>query len=271
VMRSDFWVHPLARNVDIDSPATTGLRRKIIAQKAFLRKIYEEWYKLILSEVPAGPGSLLEVGTGAGFLSRYAPGLIRSDVFALPGLDVVLDSRHLPFACGCLRAIAMTDVFHHISSPSVFLHEAARCVRPGGAIVMIEPWDSRWSRWVYRNLHHEPYRHDAEHWDFPSTGPLSGANGALPWIVFERDRARFTEHHPQWRVTCLRRLMPLAYLASGGVTYRSLMPGWSFPLFRALERLLPARQFAMFAFIKLERTDASPIHQSQSSAITLSS
>ncbi len=270
-MRWDFWVHPLARGSDIDSPSTTDLRRQIIADNRFLRKIYEEWYSLIAAELPAGSGPVLEIGSGAGFLSRYIPDAFTSDVFPVRGLNLVLNSCQLPFAAQCLRAIAMTNVFHHIPSPSLFLDEAARCVRVGGAIVMIEPWDSLWSRWVYGNLHHEPYQRDVEHWEFPSTGPLSGANGALPWIVFERDRVRLARDHPQWRVASLKPLMPLAYLVSGGVTYRSFLPGWSFSSVRTLEKILPHRHFAMFACIKLERTVASATYQSQSSATTFSS
>ena len=218
-----------------------------------------------------GSGPVLEIGSGAGFLSRYIPDAFTSDVFPVRGLNLVLNSCQLPFAAQCLRAIAMTNVFHHIPSPSLFLDEAARCVRVGGAIVMIEPWDSLWSRWVYGNLHHEPYQRDVEHWEFPSTGPLSGANGALPWIVFERDRVRLARDHPQWRVASLKPLMPLAYLVSGGVTYRSFLPGWSFSSVRTLEKILPHRHFAMFACIKLERTVASATYQSQSSATTFSS
>jgi len=41
---------------------------------------------------------------------------------------------------GSLRAIVMTDVLHHIPNVESFFAEAARCVRPGGVIVMIEPW-----------------------------------------------------------------------------------------------------------------------------------
>jgi ubiquinone/menaquinone biosynthesis C-methylase UbiE len=47
----------------------------------------------------------------------------------------------------------MTDVFHHIPKPEAFLKEASRCLRPGGRIVMIEPWICGWSKLVYGYLH----------------------------------------------------------------------------------------------------------------------
>lgn len=269
------FVHPLVRGLDIDSPSTTHLRRRILREKSFLRRIYEEWYRTILTELPSGAERILEVGTGAGFLSEHLPELITSEIFLIPGLNLVLDCCSLPFARGSLRGIVMTDVLHHIPDLPRFFHEAARCVRTGGAIVMIEPWNSTWSRWVYTRLHHEPYHPEAERWEFPSAGPLSGANGALPWIVFERDRARFTAEHPQWRIVSIRRMMPFRYLLSGGVTYRSLMPGWTFPAWRLLEAALQpfSHQLAMFAQIVLQRTDAAyhSSYHSQSSAVTLSS
>jgi len=250
-----FLTQPLARDCDINSPSTTQLRRRILLENPFLRRIYEEWYGAILETLPAGPGRILEIGTGAGFLSQRLPGLITSEIFQIPGLDLVLDSCRLPFAAQSLRAIVMTDVLHHIPDVRQFLNQASACVKPGGAIVMIEPWDSAWSRWIFTHLHHEPYQPDAERWEFPSTGPLSGANGALPWIVFERDKARFAAEHPQWQVVSILPMMPFRYLLSGGVTYRSLVPGWTFPLWRAIDRTVQRFGMAMFARIVVRRCE----------------
>jgi hypothetical protein len=51
-------------------------------------------------------------------------------------------------------------------------------------------------------------------------------------------------------------MMPLRYLLSGGVTRRSLMPGFMFGFWRGIEYLLdPWRDsLAMFAQIRLVRT-----------------
>jgi len=251
------WLaHPATRGRDIDAPETTLLRRQIIAGKPFLRALYEEWYRLLIAEVPRGEGRVLELGSGAGFLEDLLPEVITSDVLPLPGVDHVLDAHSLPFADASLRAIVMTNVFHHLRAPKQFLSEAARAVRPGGVIAMIEPWHTRWSRLVYQRLHHEPFDPESPTWEVPGGGPLSAANGALPWIVFFRDRARFEAELPEWQIRNVAPLMPLAYLFSGGVSRRGLLPGLAYQAVRLGERALsPWREsLAMFALVTLVRT-----------------
>src|SRR6476646_7772836 len=121
------WLaHPLTRGLDIDDPRTTHLRRQILAEKRFLHRIYEEWYTSLAASLPAGEGAVLELGAGAGFLSDYVPGLVRSEVFLVPGVDVVLDGQDLPFPAGALRGIVMPHVLHHLPHPLRFFAEAAR-------------------------------------------------------------------------------------------------------------------------------------------------
>jgi SAM-dependent methyltransferase len=210
--------------------------------------------------LPAGDGDVLEIGSGAGFLAKRVPGLITSDLMPMDGVRVVLDARCLPFRDGALRAIVMTNVFHHISRPRAFLTEAARAVRTGGAVVMLEPWLSSWSRVIYGSLHAEPFLPAAEQWEFADGGRLSSANGALPWIVFRRDRATFEREYPQWQVDriSLDVGMPFRYLLSGGVSLRSLTPAATFGAWRAFERALSPwmAHWAMFAVVRLRRTAA---------------
>ncbi|MBN1813023.1 MAG: methyltransferase domain-containing protein [Anaerolineae bacterium] len=248
------WLaHPLTQGLEIDDPHTTHLRRQIIQEKRFLRRIYEEWYEAIVTALPQGDGPVLELGSGAGFLSDFIPGLIASELFRCAGISAVLDGQILPFADSALRAIVMTDVLHHLPQVRRFFAQATRCVQTGGVIVMIEPWVTPWSRLVYTRLHHEPFRPDAIDWTCAGDGPLSGANGALPWIVFERDREQFEGEFPQLHIQSVDLIMPFRYLVSGGVSLRGLMPGWTFRLWRALEHALRpwARAWAMFARIVL--------------------
>ncbi|UCC39551.1 MAG: class I SAM-dependent methyltransferase [Candidatus Aminicenantes bacterium] len=252
-MLKSLLAHPLTRGLDIDDPHTTALRRKIIQKKNFLRKIYEEWYKTICEALPKGNKPILELGSGAGFLGDFIPNLITSDVFDCPDIMVVLDGCQLPFGDESLSAIVMTDVFHHMQHSKRFFAEASRCVKKGGTIIMIEPWVTPWSRLVYSKLHHEPFQPKATDWELPQSGPLSGANSALPWIIFERDRTKFEKKYPEWQIQEIKTCMPFRYLVSGGVSLKSFMPGWTFGLWRYLENYLQPwmKAWAMFAKIKL--------------------
>ena len=250
------WLaHPLTSGLDLDDPATTALRRQIIESKPSLRAIYDEWYSILAAELPPVPGAVLELGSGAGYCERFIPGLITSEILPCPRVRLAADAHQLPFADASLRAIVFTDVLHHMPDVRRFLAESLRCLCPGGRILMIEPWVSGWSRLVFTRLHHEPFRPAAKEWSFPSSGPLSGANGALPWILFARDRTLFEAEFPRIEIRAIRPFLPFRYLLSGGVSMRSLTPSFVQPLIKKLENSLNGQMqnFAMFAFIALQR------------------
>jgi SAM-dependent methyltransferase len=257
MMLTAWLAHPLTKGLDIDDPRTTRLRSQIIHDKKFLRRIYQEWYRAITMVLPSGEGAVLELGAGAGFMKDYIPDVITSEIFYCPHIRAVLDGSRLPFAARSLRAIVMTDVLHHLPQPRLFFNEAGRCVRRGGVIAMIEPWVSSWSRFVYTRLHHEPFQPASQSWELPASGPLSGANGALPWIMLVRDRLKFEQEFPAWQIELIKPIMPFRYLLSGGVSLRSLAPGWSFAFWRQIENGLErwSNHLAMFAQIVLRRLD----------------
>ena len=134
---------PTARNLDLEDLRTRSVHRQMLRRKAFLRRIYEEWYAEIASWM-APPA--LELGSGGGFLQHRVPGVLASDIVPGPGLDLVAES--------------------------------------------------------------------------------------------------------------VRSFMPLRYLLSGGLSMRSLAPGWSFGIWTTFERMLTPwmRHLAMFALIVLRRT-----------------
>ena len=246
--------HPLTRGLDLDSPETTALRRKIVKSKPFLKSVYQEWYDEIVCRLPDVDGEVLELGSGGGFLGEVLPNLITSDVVALPDVDRVVDARDLPFDDETLRAIVMTNVFHHIPDVAAFLSEAERTLRPGGRIVMLEPWNTGWSRFVHERFHDEPMRPDVDDWAFPTTGPLSGANAALAWVVSVRDRSKLEENWANLEVVETEPLMPMRYIVSGGVSLRSLQPGWMYPFWKVFDEIEPVRRrLSVFAMIVIGR------------------
>lgn len=255
------WLaYPSLNGLDLDDPQTTTLRRGIIQDKVFLRRIYEEWYRMILSTLPPVEGQVVELGSGGGFLDQVLPEAITSDISYFPHIKLVMNGMRLPLADHSLRAIVMVDVLHHLPSVRDFFHEAARCIPDGGAVIMIEPWATGWSKFIYQHFHNEPFVVDTPDWEFAASGPLSGANGALPWIIFQRDRAIFKAEFPEWNISRITPFMPFRYLLSGGVSMRSLTPAWSFSAWSGLERLLNPRmsQLGMFAHIVLTKKSFNP-------------
>ena len=246
------FAHQLTRGMDIDAPHTTVMRRQIIRSKPFLKNLYCEWYSNITSHF-LSDDRVLELGSGAGFLKEIFPKLITSEVFSCPGAEMVIDAQAIAMAEASLNGIVMTDVLHHIHDCNAFFHEATRVIKPGGKIVMIEPWNTSWSRWVYTHLHHEPFEPNTREWRIPTSGPLSCANGALPWIIFHRDRILFEARHPQWRIVSIVPIMPTAYLFSGGISMKSFLPGWMYHPIRRLEQFSNEAAWAMFAIIILKR------------------
>jgi SAM-dependent methyltransferase len=243
--------HPLTAGLQLDDPATVELRRQIIASKPFLQAIYDQWYRLLAEHLPTLDGKVVELGSGPGYCERFIPDLITSETFLCRGVRLVADAQRLPFREASLRAIVCTDVLHHVPDVRRFFAEASRSLLPGGKILMIEPWVSPWSRLVFARFHHEPFHPEAAEW---SLDP-SGANIALPWIVFVRDRRRFETEFPGLLIDIIKPLMPFRYLLSGGVTLRALAPAFTHPLWRRLEDLLEPQmaKLAMFAFISVRK------------------
>lgn len=251
-----FLKHPLVYNLDIDSPEATIAHSCIIREKSFLKKIYKKWYSSIYNSLPLNiSGPVIEIGSGGGFINEIIPGLLSSEIFRIPGIDIVLDGAKLPFKNASLRGIVMVDVFHHIPCVKHFLSEATRCVMAGGVIVMIEPWNTYWSRLVYKYLHHEPFDPGAKEWEFPKGGTLSHANSALPWIVFKRDREKCKQEFPEWKIHEIELHSPFCYILSGGVSFTSSMPGCLFKMCQRIEDSLKPwmHSWAMFAKVVLMR------------------
>jgi SAM-dependent methyltransferase len=240
---------------DLDDRAATVLHAGIIRRKSLLRRLYIDFYDQFRRAAGEVRGSkLVELGSGGGFIKEVIPNVTTSDVIDAPGVDLCFSAMDMPFDDASVDAFLMIDVLHHLPDARAFFAEATRCLRAGGKVVMIEPANTPWSRFIYGNFHHEAFEPDAG-WSFPSTGRLSGANGALPWIIFCRDRARFEDRFPLLRINRVRPHTPFRYLVSGGLRLRQLLPGFAYPLIKALEAALsPLReQLGMFMTVELER------------------
>ena len=254
-MKRWFFTHPTMHGMDIDDPRLTSIRRDILRQKIFLGKLYQDWYALIENNLGISGSRIIELGSGAGLLEKKIPHVLKTDVFHHAFIHLVIDGLRIPFPSESLNAIVLLDVFHHLPDVNKFLEESQRSLQLGGRIIMIEPWVTAWSRKAYARLHFEPIDPEMENWQFKSSGPLSGSNQALPWIVFERDKKLFHTRFPHLQIIKIQPMMPFRYILSGGFSSWLSLPGFCYPAVKWFESLFDKKMdnWGMFALIVLEK------------------
>ena len=219
--------------------------RELILGKSALRLLYTKLYRHYVKCLQQCPetGRIVEIGSGAGFSKQIIPEMITTDVLPYATVDMCGDAMQLPFKNGSLRAIFLLNTLHHIPDVKRFFGEARRCLRSNGRVLIVDQYLGWLSYWIFRFAHHEPFNPKAKTWVFDTTGPLSGANGALCWIIFYRDRKRFEQLFPDLCIHSITPHSPLGYWLAGGLKSLSLIPGNLFHLISSLDdamaRMLP--------------------------------
>jgi SAM-dependent methyltransferase len=225
--------------------------RRVWDSNEAVRTLYRRWYGQIRARLPdPALGPWLELGSGPGFAREVIPELLLSDIVKAPWHQHEIAAESLPFAGGALGAIVLFDVLHHLREPARFFGEAARVLRPGGRVVLVEPYVGPLSFPIYKLFHEERC-------DFAldplgpgqatSADPFDG-NQAVPTRLFYRQRAELALRFPELQLLEVEPLSGLAYPASGGLSRRPLLP---MPLWKALLRLedrLPPAAFRVLGF-----------------------
>jgi len=232
-------------------------RREIWKRKPEIRLVYERWIRKMRPFLPAR-GPLLEVGSGSGLLRDFLPDVILSDTVRLPWIDAVADCMHMPFADSSLGGILGFDLLHHVRDPHAFLREAARSLRTGGRLLLIEPYITPFSHLGYKLLHHEEINLRDYH------GPACASGGRTdPWqgnlasanLVFGRDLKRWKELQPSLLIVHREILSFIDFSCAAGFKPYAYMPYWLFRiLVEADDALAPLMRWIGFRiFVVLER------------------
>lgn len=255
------WLaEPRLAGVDVDGADLVRVHRRVLSEKPLTRAVFVEIYRTCLEADRRhfrGEGVRVEIGAGSSFFKEVCPGLVSTDVKPAEGLDMVVDAQSMPFADGSVRAVFGIHCFHHLPEPRRFLAELERVLRPGGGCVLVEPYYGPLAAAFYkRAFETEGFDPTQRAWETPVEGPMRGANQALSYIVFVRDAALLAERHPGLEVVERRPLTNwIRYLASGGVNFRSLAPGWAGPVLGGVEAAAAplARWLALHHVIVLRR------------------
>ena len=190
------------------------LHRSVWSARPELRSVYHQLFDRLKAAI-GNRKPAVEFGAGPGFFKEYMPDLIATDVIATSWVDVVCDGCLMPFANNSVGAIAMLDVLHHLPKPLNFIQEAARVLRPGGMLAMIEPWITPASYLLYRYFHHEDctLRIDVES-PFDSAGKKAfDGNATIPYNLI---RHYSKNGGSTMRLVKLEPFLALPYLATLG-------------------------------------------------------
>src|SRR5262249_37423490 len=125
----------------------------------------------------------------------------------------------------CVANIIMVDVLHHLEFPVVFFREAARVLRPGGRVLMVEPAITWGSSLFYRLFHHEPVRTSADVLGDGAPDPRRDpyeSNQAIPTLLVTRERERFHRLFPALPIAPGQWSASVPYPLRGGSQWWSL-------------------------------------------------
>ena len=163
------------------------------------------------------------------------PGVIQTDIYPTPWVDVVMAAERLPFADGSVDGLIGVDVLHHLARPLQFFREAARVLRKGGRPVLIDPYVSlgSWVPWHF--LHHE-----ACSMKEPAgmSGPFEKENNARATLWFSRDRASTEEAIRPLNLHQVKTFDLFYYPLTGGFRKWTLIPSGIAKGLLAADRLL---------------------------------
>jgi SAM-dependent methyltransferase len=235
---------PYISNVDVNSYNLLKLHKKILTNKKLLRSAFISFYRemiLLSNKFINEAGEEIELGSGAGFFKKLRKNLKTSDIRSGHDSDLQIDAQKMNLDSNSIRCIYAINVFHHLQEPEKFLSELCRVLKKGGGAILIEPHNGFFSAFLHKHMHKDE-RYDANDKNWKNkriTGPLSGANQALSYIVFERDLERFNRLYGK-RLSIVYKgyvLNSLRYFFSGGLNFRQLLPSFSEPLLIFFEKI----------------------------------
>ncbi|WP_250886163.1 class I SAM-dependent methyltransferase [Pseudomonas brassicacearum] len=185
-------------------------------------------------------GLEVELGAGIAPMRNSYPEVLATDIVATEKLDRALNAEAMSLDDQSARAFYGQNCFHHFPHPDRFFTELQRTLRIGGGAILIEPFHGPFAAFLYKRLFKsEGFDMHFPSWETPSTGPMNGANQALSYIVFVRDRQAFERKYPGLEIVhqeiCGNYLR---YLISGGLNFRQLLPDALIPVLKVVEKLL---------------------------------
>lgn len=251
------------KTIDVDGDHRVAMHQHLFHQKPLLQALFYD-IKWLLKDLNhqyfSGEGLEVELGSGAAPMRDIFPEVLATDIVASAHLDKVIDAENMDFPSVSIRALYAQNCFHHFSDPCRFFTELNRVLIPGGGVVLLEPYYGPFATFLFKRLFPtEGFDKKAVSWEHTFAGPMSGANQALSYIVFVRDRKKFQEQFPALQIVHMA-IVPnyVKYVCSGGLNFKQLTPDcMSRSLLPWLQNMLMPldRWLALHHVIVLKKTD----------------
>jgi len=236
---------PRLKDVNLDSDDCVKIHRAVLLEKSMLKEVFYEFYNLCYtldSRFFTATGERIEIGAGTSFFKQCHPEVISTDIKKAPHLDKVIDAQNMNISDNSVRSIYGINCFHHFPAPELFFKELQRVLTLGGGCILIEPYYGLFAKEFFKRVFTSEHfdKKQQSWWDSSNNmSIMMGANQALSYIVFNRDRKEFENKYPNLNIVLLRPLNNyLRYLGSGGLNFRQLLPNVLTPLLKFLEFLL---------------------------------
>lgn len=229
--------------MDISQHQQEILRNQACWQKKpVLQKIYRDFYTQIAKYLSGlSDAKVVELGSGIGNIKEIIPNCLRTDLFPNPWLDQTENAYRLSFGDKTVSDLILFDVFHHLRYPGTALKEFERVLRPGGRIIIFDPFISFFGRIIYGCFHSEAIGwgdeiiwNAPENWDTKQIDYYA-AQGNATRIFFG---SQFQTLLQNWNIVTQFRLAAFSYVASGGYSGPQIYPDGLYPLARSFDRIL---------------------------------
>lgn len=234
-----------SNQIDRDSEELLRVHAKIIKDKKIIYNVFQEFYKICdelrSRHIVTSNKKIIELGAGVSFIKDLYPNVTTSDIKNYEGVDIVIDAQEMKFYPNEINCFYGINCFHHFPDPRKFFNELERTLELGGGAILIEPFYGWFSNILYKKVHDEEfYDKTQQKWE---TGQnknqfMTGANQALSYLIFIRDRKIFEQEFPNLEIVETKIINNyLRYLISGGVNFKQLLPSFMEKPLKLLEIL----------------------------------
>ena len=245
----NFLRHPLLKDIDINDSQRIEIHKKIFLNKKILIKVFNYFHKTFLfleEKFIRGNGLRIELGSGIYPMKKTVKNVLATDIIPGPDIDLILDAENLELKSNSVKTLFIQNSFHHFSNPKKFFNELNRVLVRGGGSIILDPYYGWLASKIYPKMFNtEIFDKFTDKWDYKNFGPMKGANQALSYVIFIKDRNKFKNLYPSLEIVeqtiCNNYLL---YLFSGGLNFKQIVPNLFIPLILFIQLIIyPFKKF----------------------------